>query len=417
VGVFLIKPESISTTPDPLDYRLAAIQILDNQHFSFAAPEFDAPQLLRTPLYPALLAGTYLLDGRTGLVMILIQSLSLVLMAFLLFRILIRLRVPDNIALLLTTLYLFEPLQWLYSLHTMTETFSSLVLLVLVYLVIVPSSIRGKCLSALFGVGLAVIVLMKPSGTMWIPFMLMMLGAIPGSFHERMKRLLIACFFLVLVLSPWVIRNYNLTGYPVISSSGPFNFILFAGTSETQPDEYWDVVTMASYNGHSNQVWYAYTTNAYPMLLETQKTILEKADMTSLIMRQIAYAPVVWFGFLTKHNEESYGHAYGMIATFIFGDLGSRYAGTLLILDVMFWSVALVLFLYGSVLLARLKDIRWLYLPLFGMVAATVFINFQASWVRVMLPMYPILAIAAGIALARIFAYFQFKGTHAKVRP
>ena len=227
VGVFLIKPESISTTPDPLDYRLAAIQILDNQHFSFAAPEFDAPQLLRTPLYPALLAGTYLLDGRTGLVMILIQSLSLVLMAFLLFRILIRLRVPDNIALLLTTLYLFEPLQWLYSLHTMTETFSSLVLLVLVYLVIVPSSIRGKCLSALFGVGLAVIVLMKPSGTMWIPFMLMMLGAIPGSFHERMKRLLIACFFLILVLSPWVIRNYNLTGYPVISSSGPFNFILF----------------------------------------------------------------------------------------------------------------------------------------------------------------------------------------------
>ncbi len=42
---------------------------------------------------------------------------------------------------------------------------------------------------------------------------------------------------------------------------------------------------------------------------------------------------------------------------------------------------------------------RWYFLPLFGIWLATVCINLRASWVRVLLPIYPIIFIGVGVGL------------------
>jgi len=402
IGVYVLRPESISTTPDPLDYRLAALNLLDHGQFSFAAPEFDAPQLLRTPLYPAVLAATYLLDGRTGLVMILIQSSLVILMGWLLFRLLLVFRIPERVALILVAFYVFEPLQWLYTLHTMTETFSSFLLLTLTLFALAAKGISDWRRAALFGVGLGLLVLIKPSATMWIPFMLVLIPAgTAAGVKEKAVRILVALCFVLATLSPWIVRNYGLTGYAVVSSSSPFNIIYFAGTPETTPATYEDAVEYASYNGHTNKVWYAYTTHAYPMLLEGKRAVLEQADYTSLIMRQIAYAPTVWFGFTSLQNEMSYGHNYSLIARFAAGtnEVRDRVIDRA---DTVLWSVLLVLTLLGSMLMLRDRTLRWQYLPLLGMLLATVFINLTASWARMLLPMYPAVLIAVGTAMAFI---------------
>lgn len=401
VGVFMLRPEAISTTPDPLDYRLAALNILNHGVFSIAPPEFEAPEMLRTPLYPAILAATYALDGESGLGIVLLQSLMLIVAAALLFKILTAFRVSENIALVLMTVYLFEPLQWLYTLHTMTETLTSLLVLVLLAGVFVGKGIHSFPRAALYGIGLGLLVLQKPSAMMWIPFLLLLVLIAQGTWRERVVRVLVAVLVCVLTLVPWMLRNYELSGAFTVSSSSAYNFIYFTGTPDTVPAEYYQTVTDIGYNGHTNVVWYAYTTDAYDMLQETKRDLLARTNYVELVTRQLMCAPTVWFGFLEKNNEESYGHGYGLMASFVAGPNETR-DQLILKFDVIAWTLALLLTLAGAVLLLRDRVLRWKVLPLFAMLGATIFINFCASWVRVLLPMYPVILIAVGVALTAL---------------
>lgn len=400
--VYTHKPESISTTPDPLDYRLAALQMLDHHQFSFADPEFQAPQLLRTPGYPALLAGTYVLDGRTGLLMIIIQSLLVVAMSYILFILLRRFDVSENIALFLTALYLFEPLQWLYTLHTMTETISSFIIIILIACAYSEKGIATISRSVIFGASLGVLLFIKPSATMWVPFLLLMLLFTKRDWTTRIRNITISAVLCLLVITPWLIRNESLTGHYVLSSSGPFNFILFAGTPETIPPAYWEVVTTAHYNGHSNQVWYAYTTNAYPMLLETQEKIIRTAQYPSLLWRQVARAPVVWFGFIVPNNQEAYGHEYSLLAELVFGP-HQVVAKAINNADTVLWALLLLATGIGAVRLLYLPKTRYRYAPLFIVLLLTVGINFGEAWTRMLLPVYPAIFLATGVALTYFF--------------
>ncbi len=399
VAVYAFRPESISTTPDPLDYRLAALNMIEYHIFSLAPAGFDAPQLLRTPVYPTLLAGTYLLDGETGFVMILLQSVLLITMGWLLFKLLIRFRVPENAALILTTFYLFEPLQWLYTLQTMTETVASFLVILLLAGALLGKGINTIPRAALFGFGLGLLMFEKPSAEMWIPFLLLLVFVATGSVRVRFLRAAVAIFFLLLTLTPWLVRNYNLTGHVVLSSSGPYNFIYYVGTPATVPEAYYEPVTINTYNGnHTNETWYAYTTQAYPMLLSTEHALLAHANYLTLIEQQVMCAPTIWFGIIRPVDQESYGHEYGLISDFVLHPNATR-DGILDVLDTVTWTIALLLSLIGAAVLLWNASMRWLFLPLLGMLLVTLLINFCASWARVLLPMYPVVFIAIGAGI------------------
>lgn len=400
IGVYKFRRESISTTPDPLDYRLAALNILHYGQFTFAPPALHAPQLLRTPVYPFLLAGTYFFDGESGLGIILLQSLMLIAMSWMLFRLLLVFRIPDTLTLVLVTLYLFEPFQWLYTLHTMTETLASFLVLALITAALVGTGIHNLARAALYGVGLGITVLEKPSVMMWVPFLLLLILCASGDWRVRFVRGGVAILFFLATLSPWVIRNYELTGFPIVDSASAYGLIEFAGTpgTATWPSSFRDVVMMANYNGHTNEVWYAYTTNAYASLLAADHAIMAQANYWSLITRQIVCAPTVWFGDLQTKDQEEYGHEYGLIANFVLPPNTTRYV-ILSAVDTILWSSVLFLTILGSILLVRNSSLRWQFLPLLGMLLATLFVNLCAAWVRMLLPMYPVIIIATGIGI------------------
>jgi SAM-dependent methyltransferase len=403
--IYMFKVQSISTTPDPLDYRLAALNMIQYHVFSLAPAAFHAPQLLRTPMYPAILAGTYFLDGQTGFVMIILQSILLIIMGWLLFRLLLAFKVRENIALILTTIYLFEPLQWLYTLQTMTETIASFFVILLLAGALIGKGINDFPRAALFGVGLGLLVFQKPSAMMWVPFLLLLIfiaGDVSNtwkSWRARFARAAVAFALMLLTLTPWLIRNYNLTGHIILSSSGPQNLIDFAGTPDIVPPSFHEPVTFVTYNGnHTNDTWYAYTTDAYPMLLKAQRALLAHADYFSLVKRQLICAPSVWFGITQLQDQEAYGHEYGLIADFVLHPNPARDA-LLNFIDTVAWTIALLLSLLGTFVLVRSSETRWRFLPLLGMILAAIFINFCASWARVLLPMYPIAFIATGVGI------------------
>jgi 4-amino-4-deoxy-L-arabinose transferase-like glycosyltransferase len=409
----MFRTQSISTTPDPLDYRLAALNILHHGQFSFAPPEYNAPQLLRTPVYPFLLAGTYLFDGETGLVMIILQSLMLVGMGWLLFYLLLVFRVPEKISLVLVALYLFEPLQWLYTLHTMTETTSSLLVLALITGALVGRRVSDFSRAALYGIVLGLAVLVKPSVMMWVPFLLLLVLCTTQTWRVRFVHIGIALALFVFTLTPWMIRNAHLTGAPVVSSSSNYALVfMFSGIPDIVlpghrdnilPATYWDVVKMAEYNGHSNQVWYAYTTNAYESLVAANHAILKHLDYFSFISHQLACVPQAWFG--NTYGDEHW-HEYDLITSFILGPNAMR-TKIISATDLVIWTAVLLFTLLGSFLLIRERKLRYLFLPLLFMLCATVFVNYCASWVRMLLPVYPVIFVATGVGVTFLLQKFS----------
>ena len=397
IGVYVLRPESISTTPDPLDYRLAALNLLHYGEFSLAPPSFHAPELLRTPVYPSLVAFTYIFDGESGLGIILLQSLMLVLMGWLLFRLLIAFRISEPVTLVLVALYLFEPFQWLYTLQTMTETLSSLIVLALITAALTGKGIRDLPHAALYGVGLGLAIFEKPSALMWIPFLLALLLTASDAWRMRLARVGVALLFCIMALTPWMIRNFNLTGSVLVSSISTYAFVMFTTTPATAPPGFYTPLTTVSYNGHTNQVWYAYSALAYPMLVTAKHDLLAHLDYRSFVTRQLVCTPSVWFGFLAPKDEEAYGHEYALIADFVGGQNVGRDA-ILDTLDTAAWTVLLALTLLGTFLLLRNPLWRFRFLPLLCILLITLFLNFCASWVRVVLPSYPIILIATGIA-------------------
>ena len=407
IGVYALRPQSISTTPDPLDYRVAALNLLHYGEFSFSPPEYHAPQLLRTPVYPALLATTYTLDHETGLVIIVLQSFLLVVMGWLLFRLMQTFDISDNIALALTAIYLFEPLQWLYTLHTMTETLASFLVLALATAALVGKGISDWRRAVLFGVGLGLLILEKPSTMMWAPLLLALVLVAAGEWRSRFGRVALAAFLCIATLIPWMIRNYQQTGYPgIVSSSSAYALIfMYDGLPDIAPGAYpnnrapaafWKVVKMLEYNGRSNQAWYAYTANAYPVLVQMQRNIAAHLDYRAFVWHQIACTGQVWFG--NAYGDET-GHEYDLIASFIFGPNPAR-SYVLSVVDIALWSSALVLTVLGGTLLLQDSARRWRFLPLLGMLIATVFVNTCASWVRMLLPVYPAIFVAIGAGIA-----------------
>ena len=380
VGVATLRPESISTTPDPLDYRLAALNLIEHRAFTLAPPEASAPELLRTPGYPLFLAGTYMLDGKTGILIVLLQSGMLILMGWLLFMLLRAFAIGERTAFAFVTLYLFEPLQWLYTLHTMTETVTSLLLLGLVTLAYCGRGVTTWGRAAAFGLGTGLLVLVKPSALMWLPFLLFIL--VISSSKSRIIKLGIAVTCVALVLAPWMARNYLLVGEPILSSSSAFNLVRGLGNRE-EGSSLGGIIARISDHGHAYTVHAGFTAPGYASVKEGYAHLVAREGIGVLAVRQLACAPKVWFG-----------HEYALIAGLALG-AHQPPAALVEMVDTVLWALVLALALVGASTLVYNPGTRWRILPLLGMLVAAIALNACLSWSRMLIPLYSVISLCA----------------------
>jgi hypothetical protein len=176
---------------------------------------------------------------------------------------------------------------------------------------------------------------------------------------------------------------------------------MFTTTPSTAPPWFYSPLATVSYNNHTNQVWYAYTTLAYSKLLKAEQQVFAHLNYGAFIGRQLACAPSVWFGFTRTQDAESYGHEYGLIADFVLHPSARRDA-ILAGADTVIWTLALLLAVLGSFLLLYDRAVRYRFLPLLLMLGATIFVNFCNAWVRMLLPVYPVIFVAIGVGVAFI---------------
>lgn len=308
--VFFLYAHQFPVSPiqDPLEFRNLALNILDG-HFSSAQAEPYAPELYRTIGYPLFLSSTFLFD-KSGYLAIFLQQVMIGIVAFFLFLLIQKfLPLAQNIALFTVLIFLLDPRIWFWSLETMSETLFLFLAVVAVFFLLWRDELSWKYigLSALF-FGLA--LLTRPTGILWLPGMLLLVVLRNVSFETRPislflrnvfnKQKIIYVFLFLLValvtVSPWVIRNYQLVGEPILSSSPVLSYAYAFGGIGDKAERLTRscVATLHDAKGREGCHIYGFTADAYAPLKAFVSDIKKDVSLSLFVEKNITGAFRVW---------------------------------------------------------------------------------------------------------------------------
>lgn len=381
------RPWSISPVQDPLEYRLLA-QNIPLGTFSLTAPPDTQPQLLRTPGYPLFLAATYALDG-SGVLAIVLQQILLVAGGWILYRLLRAFNVGQRLSLVIAALYLLEPRLWMFSLQTMSEALASFLFVSLVALATVP---KRSSLGTAAGVGVlaGLLLLVKPGLLVAAPFLLLLPLCREIPWRARAAQAAVAVLVMLVVLSPWFARNARLVGTPLLSSSSAYNFSLGLGSLAEQGALLADGPAIYDARGREGVNHTSFTAEKFASMQALQRQIIEREGVAALAGRQLSCAPHIWL-------------AHGMASTLtVVHPLTAQQASLISMLEKMFGAVALLLVAAGIALSLADRRVRICSLLCAGMLLAVTVLNVCVSSDRMLIPLYPLILVFAGVALSSL---------------
>lgn len=209
---------------DPYTYNQLAKNIIEYKSFTYA--EGLPPVSLRTPGYPLFIALIYMLFGINPIIVILVQILLdslIVILIFLITKNFLTLR----LSILTAFLYAIEPHASIFSLSMYSDTFFVFVLTLFAYFFIKHLYKEQYQTLILSAVLLAVANLIKPSGV-FTPIIIIII--LLFKFKEKYKifiyRSVLFILTFILILSPWLIRNYNYFNKIFLSTAGDYNLLV-----------------------------------------------------------------------------------------------------------------------------------------------------------------------------------------------
>lgn len=198
---------------DPIGYHTLATHLLAGQGFCWLNESgLCLPNLIRTPAYPAFIAGIYALFGADPACVIAIQIGLDCLTCALIARLTYQLTHSSKASLVAATLYAFNPNAWLFASAMLTENLLSLVLIGL-FALLLRTQTRLNSLS--MGTVCALAVLIKPN-LFFLPFLLIGCLLLKRVNWQSIGLVFVSCTACVM---PWLIRNYQLVGVPTLSTA------------------------------------------------------------------------------------------------------------------------------------------------------------------------------------------------------
>ncbi|HEY4612363.1 MAG TPA: hypothetical protein VII11_05230 [Bacteroidota bacterium] len=200
---------------DERDYHQLAVSLSTTGTYGVNG----TPTAYRPFAYPAFIGFVYILAGEYPLVVKILQAIADLLIALLLFLLLKEAPEASRIAAL--ALWCFFLPAALYTNFLLTETVFTFVLVVFCF-VLVRSKLEKPSIALMLGVVLGLLVLMKPGMLLLVVLLPIVLyfGWIP------LKRYKFIVVGTLLVLTPWLIRNYYVLGKPTIATNGGINLLI-----------------------------------------------------------------------------------------------------------------------------------------------------------------------------------------------
>jgi len=213
ISIFVVEP---SLTSDPLMYHNLARSLLENGTYTLGG----TVTAYRPPGYPFFLAALYALPGSDILAVRLVQSMVDALVCVLVFRLGRRIYSSKEGVAAAVILAVYTP-YILYSQALFSETLFTFLLLLLLDSLVSRSEERGGAITA--GILLGLGTFLKPVMIIF-PAILVLWNRLRGDHTGRaLKRALLVSLFLVITVSPWLVRNRVSLGEWVFTTNGGVN--------------------------------------------------------------------------------------------------------------------------------------------------------------------------------------------------
>jgi 4-amino-4-deoxy-L-arabinose transferase-like glycosyltransferase len=313
---------------DALGYDTLAHNILQGNGFSFQRkPPFE-PTLYRTPVYPYFLSALYGVFGFHEKVVYLAQAVIGALTCCLIYSV-ARRYLTERAAWLVALVNAVYPFTARFVAARLSETLFTFLLCATIYLVVCAYQKEDWRWMTASGAMLGVAILCRPEN-MFFPFFLASLFLLAHRFRWRWWKLsgaLVACTLLVLM--PWMIRNYQITGKvgPLVrygpgvafwQTTLPYfdpNTLKYAPGSDEHDPIVWQLthnktMTEADLAGLEPKMWRAGIENM-------------RRDPKAYLVRRLKEYPHLWISggdYLLGDHNRAYGQAlaegrYFLIAT------------------------------------------------------------------------------------------------------
>jgi len=186
----------------------------------YAVSETSPPTMKRLPLHPLILAGVYAVFGRSLVAVRIFQSLLCAITCAMVY-LTAREVANERVAGIASLIFAFYPNSILYSARTLSETTYFLLLSIFCLALVRWFKAPGVWTSMASGLSFGTLMLTK-STTVLLPLFLL-LTLLSAHYRKRLWRVIsgivLMVFVAALVMSPWVIRNYKLTGRVIVLST------------------------------------------------------------------------------------------------------------------------------------------------------------------------------------------------------
>ncbi len=186
----------------------------------YALSETHPSTMKRLPVHPLFLASVYALFGKSLVAAQIFQSLFCALTCVLVYCIAEKVS-NEKIANIAALMFAFYPNSILYSARTLSETTYTLLLGVFCLALVRQFENLTARTSIVTGLSFGLLMLTK-STTALLPLFLSLIF-LSAHYRKRLWRvvgsIVLTVFIAALVMSPWVIRNYRLTGKTIVLST------------------------------------------------------------------------------------------------------------------------------------------------------------------------------------------------------
>jgi hypothetical protein len=214
-------------TRDSMEY-ISAAENLKNQGIFYAGnltePVNPALYSRRPPGYPILILLSRLFSN-SNFSTVIFQILLIILDVILLNRILLQLNVKSSHRKLIIFIYLVYPSQIIYIFSIMSEILLQTLLLLSLFFMLQFLTGRNWRYLLFYNITISLAVLTKPVLLyFWIPSTLFQIW-LAVRYHR--KSILIYPLLMILTITFWSYRNYNITGYYHFSSIKNFNLLYY----------------------------------------------------------------------------------------------------------------------------------------------------------------------------------------------
>lgn len=399
LSVFFMYSRNIGVSPiqDALEYRMLGMNLLAGHGFSISPGDPYLLDMLRVPTYPMFLALTYFFE-KSGLFAVALQQVFVIISGILLFKVSEQYG-RKKLGFVFTALFFLEPVQWMLSLQTMSETFYSFFMFVGLYCIISKPPAQEQKGSPEFwrefwaGLSVAVAVLARPVGTLWLPgFITLIFFGRTENWKKRFMRsgVFLGAFFIL--VAPWLIRNYTLVGRPVLSSSYEYNVIIGFGNGQEISDLQQGPAIYDT-NGRRGAAMIGFTVDDYPRISRVANDIIEREGKLNIVVGQALCSKKTWFR-----------SQYDTILDMAHKGAGSgTLADTVNFLDNVFWAIMLVLVLLGF--WEFYKSTNIVYAAALGlMLFVNIFVNLCIAYTRMRVPLLPVIFLLSGFGLWRLYS-------------